>query len=102
MTTDAVLSRELKSLQEEISASRRDSQSRLADATTARDETAAQASPADVIQTEQQLHGELRELVNEITEFFAEAEKNITAHPTAIVIGAMVVGILIGRLLGRR
>lgn len=102
MTTDAVLSRELKSLQEEISASRRDSQARFADAAATRDETAAPASPADVIQTEQQLHSELRELVNEITEFFAEAEKNIAAHPTAIVIGAMVVGILIGRLLGRR
>lgn len=101
MATDAVLSRELKSLQEEISASRRDSQSPLADQTTATAETGAPADQPEDMQAEQQLHGEVREFVNEITEFFADAEKNISAHPTATVIGAMVVGILIGRLLGR-
>ena len=47
------------------------------------------------------LHEELRELDNEIKEFVDDAEKNVSAHPTASVIGAMVLGILIGRLLGR-
>jgi ElaB/YqjD/DUF883 family membrane-anchored ribosome-binding protein len=37
-----------------------------------------------------------------ITEFVEEAEQNVSEHPTASVVGALVVGILIGRLLGRR
>jgi hypothetical protein len=37
-----------------------------------------------------------------VTEFFEEAEKNVSAHPAAHVIGGVGVGILIGRLPGRR
>ena len=33
---------------------------------------------------------------------YGEAEKGISAHPTQSVAGALLVGILIGRLLGRR
>ena len=40
--------------------------------------------------------------MDEIKNFFAETEKNISAHPGQSVIGALLVGILIGRLLGRR
>jgi len=40
--------------------------------------------------------------MNELTEFFEEAEKNIVAHPAATAIGALVVGLIIGRLLQRR
>jgi len=43
----------------------------------------------------------LRELTSEATRFFDEAEKGISAHPTQSVVGALLVGILIGRLLGR-
>jgi ElaB/YqjD/DUF883 family membrane-anchored ribosome-binding protein len=39
--------------------------------------------------------------MKEATSFFDEAEKNIAAHPTESVVGALLVGILIGRLLGR-
>jgi len=41
-------------------------------------------------------------LLVEASGFFDQADKNIAAHPTASVLGALVVGILIGRLLGRR
>ena len=51
---------------------------------------------------ERELRDQLRGLANEVTKFFDEAEKSISAHPTESVIGAMLVGILIGRLLGRR
>ncbi len=51
---------------------------------------------------EGELRDQLRELVNEATAFFEEAEKNIAAHPTESVVGALLVGVLIGRLLGRR
>jgi hypothetical protein len=49
-----------------------------------------------------QLHGTVGKLIEAITEFFEEAEKNVSAHPAAHVIGGIVAGILIGRLLGRR
>jgi ElaB/YqjD/DUF883 family membrane-anchored ribosome-binding protein len=46
--------------------------------------------------------GQLRELVQEITGFVEDAEKNISAHPAMSVVAAMLLGILIGSLLGRR
>lgn len=100
MTADAVLSRELKSLQEELSASHRERQS-PAERTSASAGTAARGGQPEDAAEEQQLRAELREFVNATTEFVADAEKKVSANPTASVIGAMVVGILIGRLLGR-
>ena len=38
----------------------------------------------------------------QVTDPFEEAEKNIAAHPVQSVLSTLVVGILIGRLLGRR
>ena len=101
MTADAVLSRELKSLQEEFSASHRERLS-PADHSSASGGTAIRAGQPEDAAEEQQLRAELREFVNVITEFVEEAEKKVSANPTASVIGAMIVGILIGRLLGRR
>jgi len=113
LAADPVLSRELKSLQEELSAPRAGqlsstSRSRTADAGSTEVETAGNAAaaapahpPADAAE-EQHLRAQLHEFVNEVTKFFDQAEKDIAAHPTQSVIGAMVVGILIGRLLARR
>ncbi|HYB56520.1 MAG TPA: hypothetical protein VEK12_10140 [Alphaproteobacteria bacterium] len=101
MTADAVLSRELESLKEELSASHRERLS-PADRTSTSGATAARAGRPEDIAEEQQLRAELREFVNVITEFVEEAEKKVSENPTASVVGAMVVGILIGRLLGRR
>jgi ElaB/YqjD/DUF883 family membrane-anchored ribosome-binding protein len=102
MTADAALSRELKSLHEELSAAHPEYLSPSVDNASASGGTAAPTSLSEDTPEGEQLPGELRELVNAITEFFDEAEKNVSAHPTASVIGAMVAGILIGRLLGRR
>ena len=102
VAADPVLSRELKSLREELSAPRRERQSAPVHDVSAGEKTAAPANQAEDTGEEQQQRHELREFVNTITEFFKEAEKDVSAHPTASVIGAMVVGILIGRLLGRR
>jgi ElaB/YqjD/DUF883 family membrane-anchored ribosome-binding protein len=101
MAADAVVSRELKSLQEELSASRREHPSPPADPGSVSRGTTAQASQIEDTAEEQQLHGTLGKFVEAITEFFEEAEKNVSAHPTAHVIGGIVVGILIGRLLRR-
>jgi ElaB/YqjD/DUF883 family membrane-anchored ribosome-binding protein len=48
------------------------------------------------------LRDQLGQFANELTNLFAEAEKGLSAHPTQSVVGALLVGILIGRLLGRR
>jgi ElaB/YqjD/DUF883 family membrane-anchored ribosome-binding protein len=102
MAADAVVSRELKSLQEELSASQREHPSSSADPVSVSAGTAAQTSQLEDTADEKQLHGSVGKFIEAITEFFEEAEKNVSAHPTAHVIGGIVVGILIGRLLGRR
>ena len=99
MTADAVLSDELESLQEEVSASQR---KRLATpAVPTSEETAAQVDQPEVAAEQDQQRGQLYDLVEVMKEFVGDAEKNLAAHPAANVIGAMIVGILIGRLLGR-
>ncbi len=102
MSDDSVLVHELKSLREEISSSQKERLSRAADRASASDEAAGSpVRPIEAIE-EPRLDGELRELVDAIKEFVQDAEKNASAHPAATAVGAMVVGILIGRLLGRR
>ena len=44
----------------------------------------------------------LAELVDEVAQFLAEREKDIAAHPVAVVIGGIVVGLILGRMLWRR
>jgi ElaB/YqjD/DUF883 family membrane-anchored ribosome-binding protein len=99
MAADVVVSREIKSLQDELLAAQRE---RLAAAPVPPRAPASSAEPIKESADERELRDHLRELVNEATSFFAEAEKNISEHPTQSVVGAMLVGILIGRLLGRR
>ena len=103
MATDAVVSRELKSLQEELSTSQRERVSPIPSPAAAASGTTATPPPPPIEAAEErELREQLRELVNEVTTFFEEAEKNIAAHPTQSVVGALLVGVLIGRLLGRR
>ena len=99
MATDAVVSRELRSLQDELSVSQRE---RVSPAPAAGGTTSMPPVPPTETVEEGELRQQLRELVNEVTTFFEEAEKNIAAHPTESVVGALLVGVLIGRLLGRR
>ncbi len=105
---DPVVARELKSLHEELAASQRARRAPPPDHPAAADAKVARAAaavPAEALEEaadEQELRGEFREFVDEVTKFFEDAEKNVAAHPTASVVGALVVGILIGRLLARR
>ena len=105
MAADAVLSRELKSLQDELSVSQRERMAPPASVAPSAAASGVSATPGDPPQEtteEHELREHLRELVNEVTTFFEEAEKNVAAHPTESVVGALLVGVLIGRLLGRR
>lgn len=99
MAADIVVSRELKSLQElqdELSTAQRGRWAAPAAPPPKAPEPVAESSD------ERELRDQLGQLVSEVTGFFEEAEKNIAAHPTQSVVGALIVGILIGRLLGRR
>jgi ElaB/YqjD/DUF883 family membrane-anchored ribosome-binding protein len=102
MGADAVVSRELRSLQDELLTSQRERATAEPLTTAPASATPVpSAAPAETAE-EHELRQQLRELVNEVTTFFEEAEKNISMHPTESVVGALLVGVLIGRLLGRR
>jgi hypothetical protein len=99
VTADVVVSRELKSLQEELSAAQRE---RSAAPRVPPRPVPGSAEPLKDSIEEHELRDHLRELTNEVTSFFEEGEKRISAHPTQSVVSALLVGILICRLLGRR
>ena len=100
MAADAVISRELESLHQEVSASQRGRPMPHVKPDPTSGEAGAQAIPLEDPAPQQQ-NGAGSKFVDAVTEFFEEAEKNVSAHPAAHVIGGVVVGILIGRLLGR-
>ena len=111
MPADAVLSRELKSLQEELAATRRQRPVQSAGGlagppvgagTAAVGESLApngrQEEPAD----EQELRSQLRDLAKEVTDFANDAEKNISAHPATSMLAALLMGMVIGSLIAHR
>ena len=102
MAEDAIVSRELKSLQEELSDSQRERAAASGHASAPLTAHAELPKGSKETPEEKELRDQLQELMDEIKNFFAETEKNISAHPGQSVIGALLVGILIGRLLGRR
>lgn len=101
MTADAMLARELTALRDELSASHREPSSRGIDPDTA-GAKAAEPPQAGESGDERHFTEQLRDLVNTIKEFAEDAEQNMQEHPTATLVGALLLGILIGRLLGKR
>ena len=104
MAPDVLVSRELKSLQDELSAAKTQ---RAANIERSAATSAPIASPTSAEQPPEplddvELQSQMRQFAHELTELFGEAEKGISAHPAQSVAGALLVGILIGRLLGRR
>jgi ElaB/YqjD/DUF883 family membrane-anchored ribosome-binding protein len=104
MATDVLVSRELKSLQDDLSAAKtlRAADTTRSAATSAPIALTAAAEPSPEPPAEAELQSQMRQFAHELTELFGDAEKGISAHPTQSVAGALLVGILIGRLLGRR
>jgi len=100
MRADPALKREVKSLQEELSASKR-ARSAAASASGPSPATAS-AAPSERGTDEQQVRDQINELVNEVSGFLGRAEAKMAAHRIESIAGALLVGILIGRLLGRR
>jgi hypothetical protein len=108
VATDAVTSRELKSLHDELLAAQRERAAASA-APAAEPAPSSPSPPPDAAAEppkdsghEPDWHDQLHELTREAVKFLEETEKGIAAHPTQSVVGALLVGILIGRLLGRR
>jgi ElaB/YqjD/DUF883 family membrane-anchored ribosome-binding protein len=99
MASDDVVSRELQSLREELSASQRARADRPAAPPAS---TPSSPEPISASEEKRDLRDQLGELANAVTSFIEDAEKEVAAHPAQSVVGALVVGILIGRLLGRR
>jgi ElaB/YqjD/DUF883 family membrane-anchored ribosome-binding protein len=102
MASDVLVSRELKSLQDELSAAKMDRAARGDAAASPAIGPAVAAEPSQKPSEDVELQAYLRQLADEVTELFGKAETSISAHPTQSVAGALLVGILIGRLLGRR
>jgi hypothetical protein len=102
MAADQVVSRELNALQAELAAAQRAGEppAALEHAPIATPAAAAAGAGTAAVE-EAELSRQLQEFVDEVTAFFHQAEKNIAAHPAESVVGALVVGILIGRMLGR-
>lgn len=104
MAADVIVAQELKSLQEELSASQK---ARLAAAEAAPPVTPLLPSPGSTepiteAANEHELLDQLGDIASEVTDFFEQAERGVTAHPAQSVVAALLVGILIGRILGRR
>jgi hypothetical protein len=100
MAADSVLARELAALREELSASL--AQAPATDVPPRGAKPAEPAPAADQPGEESPIAEQLHDLVAAIKEFAEEAEQNLAEHPTATVVGALLLGIVIGRLLGRR
>jgi len=99
MSSDHVVSQELKSLQEELSAAQRE---RSGAAAVSPERPSSAPEHAERSEDEHEWRDQISELANAVTSFLEEAEKDIAAHPAQSVVGALVVGILIGWLIGRR
>lgn len=99
MASDVLVSRELKSLQDELSTSQKQ---RAAASATAEAAPTTTPEPPEETTDEREVRDQLRHFASELTSLFDEAEKGISAHPAQSIAGALLIGILIGRLLARR
>lgn len=104
MASDHVVSGELKSLQEELLAAQRERAGRPAEPSAAPANTIVEPKPdpAGEPSTGHEPRDQLSELAGALTSLLEDAEKEVAAHPLQSLAGALVIGILIGRLLGRR
>jgi ElaB/YqjD/DUF883 family membrane-anchored ribosome-binding protein len=96
VTADTMLSHELDSLHDKLVALHHRRRSASAERPVGR-----KADRPTKTAEEQGFHGEILEFVRLIAAYVQEAKDNVSNHPGGGVLGAMVVGILIGRLLGR-
>ena len=96
---------ELRSLRDELLTARRprDAPSpATAEPRAERRKPAAAAAGPDDAADGESARDEIGELMREAARFLEERESDMGAHPVAIAIGGIVVGMVIGRMLARR
>lgn len=98
MATESLFSHELKTLHEELSISQKERATSTEPGAGLENMVGPTAKP----QEGSELHDELRQFAGELKDLFDGADKRMSVHPTQSVLSAMLLGILIGRLLGRR
>jgi hypothetical protein len=107
MPADPVLSSELTALREELARSR---EQRDRPAPPSRDtapnraprEPEAAAPTPNASAEDQRVSAWLEAFTDEITGFFGQAEETVSEHPAESIVAALLLGIVIGCLLGRR
>ncbi len=112
MASKPAMLEELLSLRNELSTARsaqrpRDASSPAAAEPRAEDRKPAARGPVAAAAPDGAADGqtprdEIGELMSEAARFLEERESEIGAHPIAMAIGGIVVGLIIGRMLGRR
>ncbi len=84
MSADLSVSSELKSLRDELAVSQRARTSPNLDGSVASDAKAATAAvQSEEAVEDEEVRSEFRELADELTKIFDEAERNLSAHPVA-------------------
>jgi ElaB/YqjD/DUF883 family membrane-anchored ribosome-binding protein len=91
--SDADLRAELEALRREISALRAERKVKM-DADEAEAQSAAESAAGNLVE-------QLRTLAQEISAFAEDPEKGVVNHPLTSVLGALVLGIVIGRFIHR-
>jgi ElaB/YqjD/DUF883 family membrane-anchored ribosome-binding protein len=86
---------EIEALRREIAAVRAERQAAATKASELPEPEAAGEAP------ETSLADQLRTLAREISNFAEDTEKGVVSHPLTSVLGALVLGVLIGRVLPR-
>ena len=98
MAIDATLTDELQALKEELAAGRGERPPRPNSA----EQTEAEPPPAGEPDEDRHIVEQLQDLIATFKDYIEEAEHNIAEHPAASVVGALLLGILIGRHIGKR
>ncbi|MGA8614943.1 MAG: hypothetical protein WB760_25365 [Xanthobacteraceae bacterium] len=91
--SDTDLRAEIEALRREIAAMRAERKTKI-DPEEAAAENAAEADASNLMD-------QMRTLAQEISAFAEDTEKGVVNHPLTSVLGALVLGILIGRLFHR-
>ena len=108
MASKSATPEELRSLREELSTAGRAQRPKdapspaTAEPRTEHQKPAATGPGPDGAAERERARDEIGELMREAATFLEERESDMGAHPVAIAIGGIVVGMIIGRMLARR
>jgi ElaB/YqjD/DUF883 family membrane-anchored ribosome-binding protein len=102
MAIDATLTHELQALKEELAAGRGERPAAAAEQAEYAEQPEAEPPPTEETAEDRHMVEQLQDLIATFKDYIEEAEHNIAEHPAASVIGALFLGILIGRHIGKR